>query len=498
MFIANDQTKLMGSPLPGQMHGLNAPPQVTFEALRAEDPRLIGSLSVREVDAAPCFITTKNYSVEFYNRDGDSLGDQIYTIESKQSQDVLDVVPYLEQDGKILIAMNERIRPALAARSVLMGNSEQETKGLLWNLPGRYLPPSQTGEIVQSELRAFLRAGLGLTQQGEAHQLGGSYLPSCGASPELCVMMAVPVDPIASDAQVSYQRNFEASRCVRFIDVQAIVSGYLEGTQHDLRLVLAAFRLAKDRGYEFRLRLPLSSDSKNSQVKTSHVSVLDASEVKSLLASSPCDDSVVARIDVHEVAASGSPFIKLKRFAVTNHDREGRPLESYEADVALRRGIDAVDVGCYTWINGELCMLVKRGVRPVIAIRALNEHPLHTDPSPLGIEGIAESLEGECDLAAIRERAKQGIREEAGFEPSHQPIYAGYSYPSPGVNPERVYNFLTELIPDKPVEAAHTIDERVDLFYLSVDTLIELAEEGVIRDPRLELNAHILKAAFKD
>lgn len=295
---------------------------------------------------------------------------------------------------------------------------------------------------------------------------------------------------------MSFHESFEASRRVQFIDAQSIVDNYLSGTLHDLRLVLATFRLAKELGYILNVKLQLTSDSKNCVLSRNPIPVLNAQEVTSLISSMPADKTVVARIAVQEVSDSPSPFIQLKRFSVANHDAHGLTLGTYEADVALRRGLDAVDVGCYTWIDGQACMLVKRGVRPVIAIRALKEHPLSTDPSPLGIEGIAESLEGERDLRSIAERAKQGIREEAGLEPSHQPMYVGYTYPSPGVNPERVYNFLTEVIPDTPAVAERTLDERVDLFYLSLHTLIELADKGIIRDPRLELNAHLLKAAL--
>lgn len=493
MYSAFDREAFMGSPLPGGSRRFDVPPQVTYEPFRAEDPRLVDHLSLREVSGPTQFVSTKNFAVQFYNCDGEALGSQIYTIENKTHQDVLDVVPYSESGGRLLIAMNERIRPALAARAILTEGAEPEVRGLMWNLPGRYLPSNSDPYEVETAVQTFLRSGLGLSQRDLGRRLGGTYLPSCGASPELCVMYAVPIDTVDGGSQIAFHEAFEASRHVRFVDAQEIVNSYLAGTLHDLRLVLAAFRLAKDLGYSLDVALPLSSDSRALQNAAGMIPVLDTAGVISHISAAPSDRSVVARIEAQEVSDTPQPFVRLKRFEVTNHDSRGRALETYAADLAIRRGLDAVDIGCYTWIDGRPCMLVKRGVRPVIAIRALSEHPLSTDPSPLGIEGIAESLEGERDLDSIAQRAKQGVREEAGFEPSHQPVYVGYTYPSPGVNPERVYNYLTELVPSTPAYAERTLDEQVDLFYVPVDELIELADRGIVRDPRLELNAYLLK-----
>jgi hypothetical protein len=114
--------------------------------------------------------------------------------------------------------------------------------------------------------------------------------------------------------------------------------------------------------------------------------------------------------------------------------------------------MDSVDVGAYFWHEGRLYLPVKRGVRPSIALRELQTHPVHTDASVLHFEGLAGSLSGQRTIAEIAQVAALEVEEEGGIHPAAVPVYVGFDHPSPGYCPERTYRFLTEVDPSLPAK----------------------------------------------
>ena len=110
--------------------------------------------------------------------------------------------------------------------------------------------------------------------------------------------------------------------------------------------------------------------------------------------------------------------------------------------------------------------------------------------------GVAESLEGEQTIAAIKDRGSQGVREETGLEPVAEPVFLGFSYTSPSRGLERAYHVAIEVKPYRESGLEPELDEVVDLAYVAAEDVVDLANQGIIQDPRLELSAHFVLAAF--
>jgi hypothetical protein len=275
----------------------------------------------------------------------------------------------------------------------------------------------------------------------------------------------------------------------RFISLQDIATGYQSGSTHDLRLLLAAFRSARVLGESLSLATRLSSSTREN-TSPGNIPIASHEKVKDWIRSMPEEDRV-AFVSMKECQTPRKPFLSAAQVAVQLAPES----TLQELTLMQRKGNDAVDVAAYTFINGRVHLLVKREIRPALALPDL----LTGKPSSLlratSLGGVAESLEGELTLQEIGERGAQGVREEAGCEPAGPAQYFGFSYTSPATALERAYHFAVEVDPRVKSSFTPDIDEVVDLAYLDIEDVIALADEGIIQDPRLELSAHLLKAS---
>lgn len=398
------------------------------------------------LEKAQQLATIRHFAIKFFNRENNILGRHVFSFECS-APDCSDAVIYDVHRGELRLALQQYQHPALQFRRFLPVLSDGESFGSCYRLPK--------------------------VCTGPAEVLGGPYLPSAGSSIEMATLVGIP-------------SNLAGKRCetLSFVPIKEIIARYLNGEPSDTRVVLAALRLADHLNFDFSLSLPLEPARYNGYGSGWRVAKASASSLRRHLRSRPVADDAAFGIECQEVDAPAKAFL-------TKHEL------SLDGDAVVRRGIDAVDVGAYAWDGDCLCLLMKRGIRPALAVRSLLAGKTPDPTEALAYEGIAESLEGDNSLEAIGLRAAQGVREEAGLEPCGCPHYIGSSYPSPALHTERAFNFLVQVDPTKSVDAEHTIDERIDVFAVPVGELIALCDEGTIRDPRLEINARILSRAIR-
>ncbi|RIL06727.1 MAG: hypothetical protein DCC75_10615 [Proteobacteria bacterium] len=461
---------------------LNASVAASFEQHRPYDIRRVEKLGVHFSSNDPVFTSVRHLQVSFYNKRGEDLASpQIFSAECKPEPDALDLAAYFQRGREIYLAVASRLRPVLAARTLLLAKDPIAENGIVWNLPGCYLPNGwQESGLDDLLVQDIVKNRLGLQARGASFNLGGPYFPSVGSSIEACFPRAIDVAPPDFHTKELFGSEFHGHSRLSFLSLQQVISGFLQGSIRDTRMVLAAFRLAARHGIELKVPFKLLSRG---------------------LGTPPLEDpaqlhsDLVERIEVAEAAAPQNSFIKLRSLQVQNLSRDNRVLDQYHADTVTRPGIDSVDIGCYSWHQGRIYLPLRKGVRPTLAFRTLMG--LAPEISPLDPGGVAESLEGEGSIEEIAARAAQGVREELGLEPLSCPYYLGASYPSPGTNPERAYSFLVEVDPSLRSEASCALDERGGWAYAPIEDVIKQGEDGAITDLRYLVNAYIIQAAMR-
>lgn len=302
--------------------------------------------------------------------------------------------------------------------------------------------------------------------------LGGEYLPSAGSAIET-VYLTEAVVP--SELQVS-------SADVTFVTPQRVIDAYFAGHVIDLHVLLASLRIA-DR-YHVPLALPkiLTRHRAGVAGDCGHIISTDASGVAAILCAPPRDRTAPWIVRCTEVDAPSRAFMQ---------EMSVLQLTGEKSSVLMRKGFDAVDVGCYRWEGERACLILKRGMRPSLPIRSL-VCGKDTSAPAVALEGIAESLEGEQTIDDVALRAAQGVREEAGIAPVGTPRYVGSVFPGRDRWAERVFNCFVEVDCQQRCDAPYTVDERLEVFSVPAEEVIALCDRGVIHDPRLEINARLL------
>lgn len=94
-------------------------------------------------------------------------------------------------------------------------------------------------------------------------------------------------------------------------------------------------------------------------------------------------------------------------------------------------------------------------------------------------------------------RTAEYIARKVGYEADEKNIaVAGSFYPSPGHNPEKTYLLFAQIDPTKKAVADAFVGETPIVFLMDIDEILKAGEEGMIRDPRVLIQAHILKQYF--
>jgi ADP-ribose pyrophosphatase len=198
-------------------------------------------------------------------------------------------------------------------------------------------------------------------------------------------------------------------------------------------------------------------------------------------------------------------FLRLKRFRARNRRADGSASREYPIDVIDRPTLDAVAVCLYARTPRGVEVLTRRGLRPAAFFRRGKVTVLPEPEYVLVEELVAGVLEpGEVGLAALRRRAADEAREEAGLEVAPESLepLGGPFFPLPGIVSEKIHLLAAE-VPTPAVSAPHDaphegdgspLEEGAVLQWRELSAAIAACEAGEIEDAKTEIALRRLAA----
>lgn len=446
------------------------------------------------------YVSTKHFKVRLFDKKGEEFQkekERIYTVEFTEFQDTVDLLPYFCENGTYYVVVLEGSKPALLLRPDIikeLDDLEPTEKEYILDQPSAVIQSAKNEYGVSDTINRILLEKLpGLEVVKHPEILGGSYFPSVGSSTEIVFPRAVEIKPHkeykhVTDSYVAY-----------VLSLQEIITLYAKQEKlFSTRLIELVFRLADKLHIDLSVpyaHIEVPNWSKDAVLKKNRF--IDRDSLRSILEDDAPLGSRIDRVGLEEVESPKIPFLLTTHFRAEASTPSGEKV-TREVDILIRKKIDSIDVGGYFVADGKLYMPIKWGVRPSLAVRNLMPHPVHTDASIYFIEGIAGSLEGEHALDDLMKRGVSESEEEVSLTNSHPPQYLGFDYPSAGHNPERVYRIMLPLDPTKDTPKEQNEEETARIVYASIEDILTLSHEGVIRDPRLSLNAHIIKCMYQN
>ena len=190
-------------------------------------------------------------------------------------------------------------------------------------------------------------------------------------------------------------------------------------------------------------------------------------------------------------------FLAVRRLRLRNVRDDGSRSRSYVCDFLVRpKGIDAVVVAVYHRDGERVRVLLREGLRPVLA--------KGRDPSTLPVPDARTYLhftEVPAGIVEVDDRGEQGVlgraaievEEETGFHVAvdHVHMLGAGSFPSPGSMPEKFWFTAVEVKEPGQQQKAEgdgsPMEEGSITRWVDLDDAIEACVEGRIEDAKTEL-----------
>jgi ADP-ribose pyrophosphatase len=198
-------------------------------------------------------------------------------------------------------------------------------------------------------------------------------------------------------------------------------------------------------------------------------------------------------------------FLRLKRLRARNRHTDGTSSREYAIDVIDRVTLDAVALVVWARTARGVEVLTRHQLRPAAFFRRGRTAALPEPEYLLVEEVVAGVLEpGELGLEALRHRAADEAREEAGLDVDPAAIrpLGGPFFPLPGIVSEKIHLFETEVrrgpgpdIFDAPHEGdGSPLEEGSHLQWRTLEEAIRASDAGRIEDCKTELGFRRLAA----
>jgi ADP-ribose pyrophosphatase len=196
-------------------------------------------------------------------------------------------------------------------------------------------------------------------------------------------------------------------------------------------------------------------------------------------------------------------FLAVRRLRLRNVHDDGTRSRSYVCDFLVRpKGIDAVVVVIYHRSEAGVRVLLRDGLRPVLATGRDPKAVPIPDPRPYltfteVVAGVIEADDrGE---EGVRRRAALEVEEESGFSVSPDAVQflgAG-AFPSPGSMPEKFWLTAVEVPGPHVQQKAHgdgsPMEEGATTRWMDLDEAIAACVDGRIEDVKTELSLRRLR-----
>lgn len=217
----------------------------------------------------------------------------------------------------------------------------------------------------------------------------------------------------------------------------------------------------------------------------------------------------VTRFEIDGDERHGGPdgFLRVRRLRLRNRRKDGSLSAPYVCDFVERpKGLDAVVVFLYREREGSLEVLLRRGLRPVLALGRSAERTPIRDRAPYHsfTETVAGIIEREdVGEAGVRKRAAIEVAEEAGYDVAADDVemLGAGTFPSPGSMPEKFWLTAVSVevgaVQRPPPGDGSPMEEEASVFWIGLDEAISQCVSGEIEDLKTEVGLRRLREALR-
>ena len=474
---------------PAHENTLKPPQAMRFERFNPDDPRLAHSIEVNFATTHSEITQLSAVQLIHDLPDGTAEVVRCADVASFQNQDTCDVLPWYKQDGEYFLGIYQALRPVEAARELF--GAKSRFHGILPQLPGGYLLPGRGDAWIERAVAQVCAEKVGAEPIAAPRLLGGGYFTSIGAHTEAAILVSVEVAPPPTQQQMRIGEDFHQTIVSLFLRPQEIVDRFFRGEIPDVRLLEATYRFCERNAIALKVPLEVSilSAAVVRERSAAKLEILSGQQLRTETERPESDHRVQTG-----TSEQLSDFIRIHHLSWQAKNVNQQDVTSSFAAAITRGGseyfLDTFDVGCYFWKDDKLFMTVQRGPREAIGFRNTLAHSIKTDCNLFHNDGISGSLFSPDDSLEARQLAiVETVRDKTGCEPLSAPQSVGFYYPSSGFSTEGTYGSLVEIDPHQ----IHKCEN--DVFAVELNDLLELTDQGYIRDVRLSALAHTLSIA---
>lgn len=443
-------------------------------------------------------IDIKAFDIVLIDSEGnEQVVDYTFLLGYPRNQDVIDSLMYFEKNGEYRIVINKSIRPVIIGRSLLTNDQACYTQGdLFTELPAVIFDDLKGDTSPKETMLRWLEEKHAMEASSviKFQLVGGCLYPSIGGDCEMDKVFHVQLNPggqFDSD-YIVYWKDFGGNRVVSSMTPQEIIDGFCKGEIFDMRLLYATLQFAHQRNIKLDLPLWLKANKlteynitmPNGRQVWNTITVANRKEI----VSAHKQASNIADIKLRQKSFDPQKdrFVHESTFELTNTYDDGAT-ETYRAEWLVRQTPDSIDVGGYFFSGGKLYMTCRLAVRPGILARNFKPHPIASSVDPVHIEWIS----------GLGNRSVEDIiYSESGCQTGNAQHIFSY-FPSTGHSPEKVDLYMAEFDPSAQVPIAKEFGcIEAKLYCVEVDEMIDMGRQGIIDDPRLLIQAYILKNTF--
>lgn len=436
-------------------------------------------------------IDIKAFDLVFVDDQGNERSvDYTFLLWYPKNQDVIDCLMTFQKNGEWRIVVNKSIRPIITARPLLTWDEKPYTEsGLFTELPA-VIFNDMKGDISPKEtmLRGIMEKNhIDASQIIKSQLVGWGLYSSIGGDCEMYKLFHVQLyhsTMFDSDYTV-HGKDFGGNRVVSSMTPQEIVNGFFGGELFDMRLLYATLQFAHTAWIS--LAIPLSLNAHRLTRYNIDWKIVTKHNVKQILQAYKTDNNIKdIRLEPVGAPLTDEGFVRQVSMEVINTYDDGAA-ESYKAEGLVRRIPDSIDVGGYFFSDGRLYMACRLAIRPGILARNFKPHPIATSLNPVHIEW----------LGGIANRSVEDIIRSESWCGTWSSTQVLSYFPSIGHSPEVVHTYMAELDLSNQTEIDREL-EIVDsmLYYIELDELIGMWQQGMIDDPRILIQAYLLKSIF--
>jgi ADP-ribose pyrophosphatase len=211
------------------------------------------------------------------------------------------------------------------------------------------------------------------------------------------------------------------------------------------------------------------------------------------------------RVDAIEIVEDLTPtsrcdegFLHVRRYRARNRRADGSRSPVYRIDVVDRPSLDAVAACLWARTPRGVEVLLRRQLRPAVHFRQGRATALPEPPYLFFEELVAGLIEpGERGEAAVRRRAAEEVREEAGLDldPARLEFLGAPIFMLPGIVSEKIHLLAAEVdrgegeaVSEAPEEGdGSPMEEGATLAWRELGEAIAACVRGEIEDAKTEV-----------